>query len=78
MSAKLFPREYRVPDSPHADLIQAAIDAGHPISVTETWPRWTLLCDCGVFGDDGRRYPSKKVANRAGLAHARDVTGRAS
>ena len=72
-----FPGTYDVPPSPHADVVRAAVQAGHPISVTALGPRWVTLCDCGKFGELGRRFASKRAAVQAGLDHACDVICRA-
>jgi len=70
-----FPGTYEIPPSAYAELIRAAVDAGHPISVTALGPRYVTLCDCGRFGELGRRYASKRQATQAGLDHACKVTG---
>ena len=72
-----FPGTYDVPPSAYAEIVRAAVDAGHPISVTALGPRWVALCDCGAFGAQGRRFASKRAAVQAGLDHACDATGRA-
>lgn len=56
---------------------------GHNVTVTEVGPRWVTECSCGAYGEQGRRFASKRAANASGLFHLEQASrlrsgGRAS